>query len=218
MENPCRIYRQRRLTFIEFSTKSRKVCMQIKVAYNMDDVNSWISANVRTVVGFDIEWRPNRWRGQNNPASLMQLSAGDKVLLIQLTYIPIAERLVSMLKDADVKKVGVGIHGDAAKMKSDWGLEMDGLVDISNSRCLSLKAVTEDVIGVTLTKNKRICTSDWQRFSLTPAQIVYAALDAWVASECYAVMNQVENLAVLSCDLNSVIQYESSLRGVCIKA
>ena len=172
--------------------------MQIKIAYRVDDVNAWINANVGSVVGFDIEWRPNRWRGQNNPVSLMQLSAGDKVLLIQLAYIPIAERLVSMLRDAEVKKVGVGIHGDAAKMKSDWGLEMDGLVDISNPKCLSLKAVTEDVIGVTLTKNKRICTSDWQRFSLTPAQIVYAALDAWVASECYAVMRQNQVVAVES--------------------
>ena len=71
---------------------------------------------------------------------------------------------------------------------------MDGLVDIkdvlNNPACRSLKALTEAVIGVKLTKNKRECMSNWERQCFTEAQIVYAALDAWVASECYEVMMQ----------------------------
>jgi ribonuclease D len=191
MDNPCRIYKQRYITFLEFSTNARKVCLQIKVAYNAADVDAWIDANVGDVVGFDIEWRPNRCKWQNNLASLMQISAGDRVLLIRLMYLPMTERLARMLGDSGIKKVGVGIQGDATKMLKDWGVRMSGLVDMLNSPgCRSLKAVTDAVIGVKLTKNKLICMSNWERQSFTRAQVIYAALDAWVGGECYCVLMQ----------------------------
>lgn len=36
-------------------------------------------------LGFDLEWKPNRWKGSNNPVALVQLASHDTILLIQVT-------------------------------------------------------------------------------------------------------------------------------------
>jgi hypothetical protein len=37
-----------------------------------------------TVIGMDVEWRPSHMVGQNTPAALLQVAAGDGVLLLDL--------------------------------------------------------------------------------------------------------------------------------------
>ena len=40
-----------------------------------------------TAFGVDVEWRPNFAKGEDNPVALLQISAGDKCLIVQLLYI-----------------------------------------------------------------------------------------------------------------------------------
>lgn len=176
---------------LEFSTPQtpfrapRDVCLHIYVAKTAEDVDRWLEEHKPTVLGFDIEWKPFFDKAKPNKASLMQLSSNDHVLLVQLFNIDISPGLRNVLEDHLVKKVGVGILADAIKMQNDWGVIVNGVVDIGKGG-MSLAKVAEATIQIKLSKKKKICLSNWEDKRLSRAQIIYAALDAWVASESYA--------------------------------
>ena len=55
-----------------------------------------------------------------------------------------------------------------------------------------LKAVTANVLGLDLSKSKRVSRSNWGRVPLTSGQVVYAARDAWAAAavaDCLALVD-----------------------------
>lgn len=194
MDNPCKITyisprgaSQRIL--LEFETNVRKVSLHITVAKTSDDVDQWLNTHDPKVLGFDIEWKPFFKPNPPNKASLMQLSSDDAVLLIQLFSVKPSPALRNVLMSEHIKKVGVGISGDAAKMREDWDVVVNGLIDIGHGG-MSLAKVAFAATQVKLSKKKAICLSNWEDETLSRAQIVYAALDAWVASESYATMQR----------------------------
>jgi len=73
---------------------------------------------------------------------------------------------------------------------------VQGAVDLSawrqeaqpGTRYLSLQKLVAAVLGADMCKDKRVTLSDWAAHTLTPKQIAYAALDAWVGGECYELM------------------------------
>lgn len=188
MENPYSdlVYRDHRK--ILFETNSRPVEMRIRVARSQEDIEQWIRECRPEVLGLDIEWKPMFQKKIYHKASLLQLSCRDEVLLIQLLVVaPLPPSLHSLLADESVKKVGVGIQADADKMLADHDVRIRGLVDIGGAG-RSLARVAREAIGVRLTKDKRICVSNWEKRHLTHAQVLYAALDAWVAGESFQAM------------------------------
>merc|ERR1712100_626643 len=50
---------------------------------------------------------------------------------------------------------------------------------------LSLKRASSGLLGFQMNKSKRLTCSDWSREKLSPEQVRYAALDAWVALRLY---------------------------------
>jgi len=191
MENPCRFYKLIDHACLEFHTNARPVSLQIKVAKCAGDVDAWLSAVQPTVLGLDIEWKPvfNK-NGKRNRASLLQLSYKDSAILIQLFYVPVSPMLREILADERVKKVGVGILGDAAMMEHDWGVVINGSVELGHGK--SLAKVAFAATEIKLSKHKKICLSNWENRTLSTAQIIYAALDAWVASESFAVVSRIQ--------------------------
>jgi len=191
MENPCRYYRLHDHSRLEFHTNARPVRLCIRVAQSPEDVDAWIKALRPTVLGLDIEWKPVFSKAyKENRASLLQLSCNDDVLLVQLFQVPVPPALQEVLADERVKKVGVGIVGDALKMQRDWGIEVNGLVSLGQGR--SLAKVAYAATDIKLSKKKNICLSNWENQTLSSAQIIYAALDAWVASESFAVLSATQ--------------------------
>ena len=187
MDNPYVDYICKDYRCVNFETKTRPVTMKIKMARSPDDVDAWIKEQSPTIMGLDIEWKPMFVPYKSyNKASLLQLSSGDNVLFIQLFQVPITPVLKGVLADETVKKVGVGIQSDADKMLKDWNTPIHGLVDIGHG--MSLKKVAMAAIGVQLTKNKKICRSNWEKPILSDTQVLYAALDAWVASESFSAL------------------------------
>lgn len=189
MENPCRYYKLADHACLEFHTNTRPVRLQIKVAKCAGDVDAWLSAVQPSVLGLDIEWKPvfNK-NGKRNRASLLQLSYKDSAILIQLFYVPVSPMLREILADERVKKVGVGISGDTAMMELDWGVTINGSVELGHGK--SLAKVAFAATEIKLSKQKKICLSNWENRTLSTAQVIYAALDAWVASESFAVMSR----------------------------
>ena len=194
MENPCRYYKLFDHACLEFHTNSRPVCLRIQVAKTPEDVDVWLKEHQPSVLGLDIEWKPMLSKYvKENRASLLQLSCNDNVILIQLFQIPVSFALSEVLFNDRIKKVGVGIEGDALKMQKDWGIVINGTVNIGQGKSLAKVALA--ATEITLSKKKKICLSNWENKTLSTAQIIYAALDAWVSSESFAVLSAKEGLS-----------------------
>jgi ribonuclease D len=155
------------------------------------------------LVAFDAEWVPDWTMGSDNPISVLQLAfpTSRRVYVLQLE--PLSRKLPQavqmMLVNPEVTKVGFAVsHKDAAKlMRSGIVVTKGTIVDVQD-RCaaalgvawsagssLSLKQAAQCLLGCVLFKDKRCACSDWSSEKLTPEQVRYAALDAWVALRLY---------------------------------
>lgn len=155
------------------------------------------------VVAFDCEWVPDWEYGSDNPISVMQLAfpSSSKCYVVQLG--PLNRRLPQdvqmMLVNPEVTKVGFAVsHKDSAKLAiSGIAVTQGSVVDVQEqcaaamglpwerAASLSLKRAANELLGCKLLKDKRCACSDWSCEKLTPEQVRYAALDAWVALRLY---------------------------------
>lgn len=83
-----------------------------------------------------------------------------------------------------IYKLGVGSFADARLIFRDFGVTMQGVLDLRlialmlGEYASSLSKMSERYLGIEL--NKRLACSEWDRDTLTRAEIKYAALDAYV--------------------------------------
>ncbi|KAJ4806734.1 Werner Syndrome-like exonuclease [Rhynchospora pubera] len=147
------------------------------------------------VVGLDIEWCPNGFYGTTgeNPAALLQLCVEDRCLIFQLIhcdYMPF--EFIYFFSNDRLNFVGVGITSDFKKLEKDYGLKVRSCVnelgDLAAERTgwelmkkWSLQKLLLELREMQLEKPKSICLSNWSNRLLTPAQIEYAALDAFAS-------------------------------------
>ncbi|WVY92236.1 hypothetical protein V8G54_037750 [Vigna mungo] len=162
-------------------------------------VHSWISTNVRShqtglMVGLDIEWRPNTQRNMQNPVATLQLCLGQHCLVFQILHSPsIPPSLVSFLADSSVTFFGVGIEEDAEKLLEDYNLHVVNIRDLRSFAAEKLrdrelnragiKSLGLRVLGLEFEKPKRISRSRWDNPWLTPQQVQYATVDAFLSYE-----------------------------------
>ena len=151
------------------------------------------------VVAVDVEWAPDFRRGSNNPISVIQLAFPESQTVYVLQLERLGKRLPrsvqTMLVHPTVAKVGFAIKGtDCEKFRlSGIAVDFTSVVDVQEfcnaargfTRITSLKAAAHKLLGVVLDKDKQIACSDWSRYELTPQQIRYAAIDAWVTLRLY---------------------------------
>ena len=102
-----------------FKTRHRSGQMRIQAVHSAKQTNDWIQKNILDrnvkVLGYDIEYKPSFVRGaMERKTSLLQISAGDEVLLVQMLYLvpqEVPELLKRVLTDRSIRKAGVGING-----------------------------------------------------------------------------------------------------------
>jgi ribonuclease D len=141
------------------------------------------------ILGFDTESRPAFHKGESYPPSLLQFAGGSGVHLIRLAAIRGAEGLESLLSDPHIFKVGVSLDYDVRKLQEVLPFAPAGFLDLAElSTRLGIQAngirtLAACVLGVRVSKSAR-CTN-WSRAELTPAQVAYAAADAWISREIY---------------------------------
>lgn len=142
-----------------------------------------------TILGFDTESRPVFRRGQSSAPSLLQLAGSDRVWLFQLKLIGDLGELFDVLADPNVLKTGVAIRDDIRKLNELHEFTAGGFVEISDltqkTRIVNtgLRNLAALFLGFRISKGAQV--SNWARKDLTPAQIRYAATDAWVSRELY---------------------------------
>lgn len=160
-------------------------------------------AKTADVVGFDAEWVPDFKYGSDNPISVLQLAfpSSRKVYVLQLGRLGkrLPQEVQLMLVNPDVLKVGFAVnHKDAQKlMRTGIAVTQGSVVDVQlrsaeslgiswgKEQSLSLWRAAKELLGCELLKDKRCACSDWSSEHLTPEQVHYAALDAWVALRLY---------------------------------
>ncbi len=142
-----------------------------------------------TVLGFDTETKPNFVRGENNPLSLVQLAGSRAVYIMQLRHVPSCEPLLEIFSDEGIVKAGVDIPQDIVKLQERMGGDYKSCIDIglmakeAKLKNFGLRGLAAVLLGMRISKGMRV--SNWARDSLRPAQIKYAATDAWISRKIY---------------------------------
>jgi ribonuclease D len=141
------------------------------------------------VVGLDTETRPSFRKGEVYLPSLVQVATARAVYLFQLARIEVFPAVVELLAKPDLVKTGVSLAHDLRQLKLVFPFTVVNVVDlgvVARRRGLDQTGVRNLAgmfLGFRVPKGNR--TSNWAAPQLSPAQILYAATDAWACRELY---------------------------------
>ncbi|KAI3933527.1 hypothetical protein MKW92_033687 [Papaver armeniacum] len=146
------------------------------------------------IVGLDVEWRPAYGIGlYRYPVATLQLCVGRRCLIFQILHADeIPESLLVFLSNPYFKFVGVGIRSDVEKLGCDYDISVQSVVDLGNLAAekygskqlknVGLMGLAGLVLGCgEIEKPRNVTLSNWDQYHLTPAQIKYACVDAYVS-------------------------------------
>ncbi|KAL3632603.1 hypothetical protein CASFOL_025587 [Castilleja foliolosa] len=153
----------------------------------------------RLIVGLDVEWRPNFSRHQNNRVATLQLCVGRRCLIYQIIHSTgghIPGSLVEFLCNENYTFVGVNIAEDLNKLERDYGFGGGNDTNAVDLRRLAaneydrpdlknagLKMLARVLLEKEVSKPKSVTMSRWDNRKLTPAQVQYASVDAYLCFE-----------------------------------
>ena len=140
-------------------------------------------------VGFDTETRPSFRVGESHPPCLVQAATARRVYLFRLLQESDFHVPAELVEKADTLKVGIGLVDDIRALQKLRPLEYRGMLDlgsVARSHGFTQTGV-RNLAGLFLKMRitKGTKTSNWAAPSLTTAQIVYAATDAWICRELF---------------------------------
>lgn len=142
------------------------------------------------IIGFDTETRPVFSPGQkHNGVALLQLSGPDHAFLFRINKMGLRSRLCKLLSDPSVLKIGAATHDDVLGLQRKAAFKAQGFVDLQkivekwgiNDK--SVKKMAGIIMNCRISKSQQL--SNWEASTLSPAQQMYAATDAWICLEMY---------------------------------
>ncbi|MEQ1772853.1 MAG: 3'-5' exonuclease [Burkholderiales bacterium] len=142
-----------------------------------------------SVVGFDTETRPTFRKGEHYEPSLVQVATARAVYLFQLRRVDVIPGLADMLSEPRIVKAGVAVARDLHDLKQVFSFTEKNVIDLGviarrhGLEQTGVRNLAGLFLGCRVTKGAR--TSNWAANTLTPAQIAYAATDAWIGRELY---------------------------------
>eukprot|EP01023_Acetabularia_acetabulum_P033708 TRINITY_DN31569_c0_g4_i1.p1 TRINITY_DN31569_c0_g4~~TRINITY_DN31569_c0_g4_i1.p1 ORF type:complete len:255 (+),score=17.32 TRINITY_DN31569_c0_g4_i1:164-928(+) len=113
-------------TYSKNSQETEKFCQKILELKNLQDI------------GFDMEWKVSFVRNQPQPkTALVQLCYETDAnqyscLCAHVFYTGVPPSLQKILENNEIKKVGVNILNDASKFQRDFGIQINGCVELMN--------------------------------------------------------------------------------------
>jgi len=141
------------------------------------------------VLGFDTEKKPTFRVGQSSLPAVLQLVGEQAAYIFQLRHGRLPKALCRLLANPKIVKAGVAVDCDVEELNKLASFKPGGFVDVGElakkAGCMnhSLRGLAAMLLGFRVSKNSQ--TSNWSQRTLTPAQIKYAATDAWVGRELY---------------------------------
>lgn len=141
------------------------------------------------VVGFDTETRPAFRKGESYPPCLVQLGTAHAVYLFQLRETFVFPLIAEVMAAAHIVKAGVSVADDLRGLKTVFPFVEHNVIDLGRAarhcgmKQTGVRNLAGMLLGFRITKGNK--TSNWAAHTLTPAQINYAATDAWACRELY---------------------------------
>ncbi|MSQ54803.1 MAG: 3'-5' exonuclease domain-containing protein 2 [Betaproteobacteria bacterium] len=141
------------------------------------------------VLGWDTETRPAFKVGESYLPCLFQAATSHAVYLFQLTRLDFAGAISEIMASPATVKAGVSVADDLKKLKLVFPFEEAAVLDLGYAikrhglKQTGLRNLTGIFLGTRIPKGNR--TSNWAAPRLNPAQINYAATDAWACRELY---------------------------------
>lgn len=147
------------------------------------------------LLGFDTETRPTFRPGPMNMVALLQVSSADTCFLFRLNHMGLTPSLIRLLSDKQVRKVALSWRDDTQQLHRLGNFEMGEFFDLQTHvgefgiEDRSLQKLYANVFGQRISKGQQL--SNWEAETLTNAQKLYAATDAWA---CLKIYEELEHL------------------------
>lgn len=149
----------------------------------------------QNILGIDTETRPSFKRGRQYQVSLLQVSTHDTCFLFRLNRIGITDSIVKLLEDCRIPKIGLSLCDDLRTLSKRREFTPGLFVEIQKEvkeigiKDMSLQKIYANLFGEKIAKNQQL--SNWEADSLSTAQMMYAAIDAWA---CINIHEELQKL------------------------
>ena len=141
------------------------------------------------LLGFDTESKPTFAKNEASTGPhIVQLSTLDKAWIFQLEDSE-CRRVVSLLLESpSIIKTGFGLGDDKKRITHKLGADLQGVLDLNAvfreqgyRKDMGVRGAVAVLFNKRFIKSKKASTSNWANAQLTPAQLIYAANDAYAA-------------------------------------
>lgn len=159
-----------------------------------DLVRALVDIQRETLLGFDTETKPVFKAGVSHPPALVQLAGEEQAWIFQLRKLTKLNELFAVLSNPAIVKAGVALADDLKKLKELHQFKPAAFAEVGDlAKKLGytqtgLRTLAGLVLGFRVSKREQ--RSNWARSQLTPAQITYAATDAWVSRALYLALTK----------------------------
>ncbi len=151
------------------------------------------------VIGFDTETRPSfAPHAPRHEVALLQLSGPRKAFLFRINKLGMQQELCDILANPQIKKIGAAVLDDIRGLQRRHEFKAAGFVDLQKIvkdwgiNDISVKKMAAIVLGKKVSKAQQL--SNWEAETLTEAQQLYAATDAWVCVQMYNKLIHTEKI------------------------
>ena len=146
-----------------------------------------------SVWGFDTESKPTFFKDQlSEGPHVVQLATRERAWIFQLHDLECRAIAAGLLALPGVVKAGFGLGDDRKRIASKLGVEPVDVLELNAvfrergyRKDMGVKGAVAVLFNRRFLKSKKAATSNWANPQLSPAQLVYAANDAWAALRVY---------------------------------
>ncbi len=153
--------------------------------------------NTQKVLGIDTETKPVFVKGKSNQVALLQISSETRCYLFRLNLLNIPESVADLFANPSITKIGLSLHDDFRQLrrrmpnfKCENYVELQSYVEKFGIKDKSLQKIYAIIFKLQISKRQQ--TSNWEANPLEPAQIRYAALDAYATLMIYHELSNSE--------------------------
>lgn len=154
---------------------------------------AWQALHSEPALGFDTESKPTFVRDEvSDGPHILQLSTATTGYVFQLTDPACRARVAQLLEAPHIVKAGFGLGDDKKRILHKLGVLPQSVLDLNHvfhqrgwRKDMGVKGAVAVLFQRRFIKSKKVATSNWAQPHLTPAQLVYAANDAYGAMRVY---------------------------------
>jgi len=156
--------------------------------------------SAHSIVGIDTETKPSFAKGVNYKIALLQVATDTDCYLFRLNKIKSKTDglIFKFLADENIMKVGISLKDDFLRLHRINDVKPANVVDLQSIAKqygileLGLQKMFAIVFGQKISKSQQL--TNWENITLTPAQQLYAATDAWATLQIYKRLKQEKPL------------------------